>query len=76
VGPEFPPRDFDVHPLAGWQMRHGELACLVIGFEVLRDGRFRVPGFTVRYHIGGRHFAAHYRHAVEICSPTTRYSHC
>ena len=65
----FPPHGHhDLSPVNGWLVRPGEALAAVVGLQPLQAGRFVIPGFTVRYHAGGRSYAAHYLQAVVVCA--------
>jgi hypothetical protein len=65
--PSYPPAGFDLHPVAGFVVRPGQALALVVGLRPLQAGCFEIPGFTLRYHVGGRSYAAHYRQADKVC---------
>ncbi len=65
----FPPSGYhDLSPVNGWLVRPGEALSVVVGLQPLQAGQFVIPGFTVRYHGGGRSYAAHYLQAVVVCA--------
>jgi hypothetical protein len=66
--PSYPPPGFDLHPVAGFVVRPGQALALVVGLRPLHTGCFEIPGFTLRYHVGGRSYAAHYRQADQVCA--------
>ena len=65
----FPPSGYHgLSPVNGWLVRPGEGFAVVVGLQPVQAGRFVIPGFTVRYHAGGRSYAAHYFQAVLVCA--------
>ena len=73
----FPPPGHSLHPVAGWAVRPNEGLSIVVGLEPQQPGVYVIPGFTVRYHIGWHHYAAHYAQAVKVCSPLAPFiGHC
>ncbi len=65
----FPPSGYhDLAPVKGRLVRPGEALAVVVGLQPVQAGQFVIPGFTVRYHAGGRSYAAHYFQAVVVCA--------
>jgi hypothetical protein len=65
----FPPSGFDLQPLKGRLVPPGQGVAIVIGFAANQAGTFTIPGFTLRYHSGRHHYAAHYNQAIVVCAP-------
>ncbi len=65
----FPPSGYHgLSPVNGWLVHPGEALAVAVGLQPLQAGQFVIPGFTVRYHAGGRSYAAHYLQAEVVCA--------
>jgi hypothetical protein len=55
-----------MRPLAGLDVRTGDEARIVIGLASNHLGTWQIDAFTVRYHLGSRHYAASFQQGVRI----------
>ena len=65
-GRGWPPPGTAILPLRGAVVRPGQRAAILIGVTARSLGRWRVPAFTVRYHVGGAHYEATFDDGIEI----------
>jgi hypothetical protein len=65
-GRGWPPPGTTILPLRGALVRPGREAAILVGVSARSLGRWRVPAFTVRYHVGRAHYTATFDEGIEI----------
>jgi hypothetical protein len=74
--PRFPPSDYQLAPLAAAVLKPSQYMCAAVGLRAMREGRFVIPSFTVRYEIGVQGYETKANESVRICASDPVLKRC